>query len=301
MMKPAHLDLFRAVLRHGGMTRAAAVLGVGQPHVSRAIAQLEAELGFRLFVRGHGSAVPTPQGRAFAHEVERSRTGLEQLRQAAHQIRDIGHGPLRITCQPSLASRLLPRVVEQLTRGSPGVKVTIHVPDPDTAWSWASSGQCDLGLTRPRAGFAAVVSEPFLSVDAVCALHQTHALARRPIIRVTDLTDEALIAGAPGTLQYAVERVLADAGITPRFALTAQYTAARCGLVAAGLGLTIVDPIAAVGLSDLPIVLRPFLPSLPIETVLIRPLGQVPDDLVVRAVTLLKAERDTSMAEIARL
>ena len=62
MMNPAHLDLFRAVMRHGGMTRAAASLGIGQPHVSRAIAQLEAELGFLLFVRGHGSAVPTREG-----------------------------------------------------------------------------------------------------------------------------------------------------------------------------------------------------------------------------------------------
>ena len=55
-MNPAHLDLFRAVPRHGGMTRAAAALGIGQPHVSRAIAQLETDLGFALFVRGHGAA-----------------------------------------------------------------------------------------------------------------------------------------------------------------------------------------------------------------------------------------------------
>ena len=38
-MNPAHLDLFRAVLRYGGMTRAAGALGIGQPHVSRAIAR----------------------------------------------------------------------------------------------------------------------------------------------------------------------------------------------------------------------------------------------------------------------
>ena len=35
IVNPAHLDLFLAVLRHGGMTRAAAALGLGQPHVSR--------------------------------------------------------------------------------------------------------------------------------------------------------------------------------------------------------------------------------------------------------------------------
>ena len=50
------------------MTKAAAALGIGQPHVSRAIAQLEAELGFELFIRGHGSATPTLEGEAFARE-----------------------------------------------------------------------------------------------------------------------------------------------------------------------------------------------------------------------------------------
>ncbi|MDB5644343.1 MAG: LysR family transcriptional regulator [Methylobacterium sp.] len=87
MINPAHLDLFRAVMRHGGMTRAAAMLGIGQPHVSRAMAQLEAELGLTLFLRGHGSALPTPEGEAFAREVEGTYAGLEHLRQAAREIR----------------------------------------------------------------------------------------------------------------------------------------------------------------------------------------------------------------------
>jgi DNA-binding transcriptional LysR family regulator len=46
MMNPTHIDLFRAMMRHGGMTRAAEALGIDQPHFSRAIAQLEADLGF---------------------------------------------------------------------------------------------------------------------------------------------------------------------------------------------------------------------------------------------------------------
>ena len=170
MMNPAHLDLFRAVLRHGGMTRAADALGIGQPHVSRAVAQLERELGFPLFVRGHGSAIPTPEGAAFAREVERTYAGLDHLREAARRIRDVGTGPLRVACQPSLAARLLPRAIGRLHAAHPGARVAVHVPAPDTIWSWAASDQCDLGLVRPRPGHAGVVAEPFLTVDAVCAL-----------------------------------------------------------------------------------------------------------------------------------
>ncbi|MDP4023458.1 LysR family transcriptional regulator [Methylobacterium sp. NEAU 140] len=292
MMDLAQLDLFRAVLRHGGMTRAAAALGIGQPHVSRAIARLEAELGFPLFVRGHGSALPTAEGEAFAREVARSYAGLDQLRRAAQEIRDLGTGPLRVACQPSLAARLVPRAVRLLSEAHPGARVAIHVPSPDTIWAWVASGQCDLGLARPRSGHAGVASVPFLRVDAVCALHRRHPLAVKRAITVHDLAEEPLIAGAPGDFQAAVEAAFASAGLAPRFPFTAQYTAARCGLAAEGLGVAIVDPVPARDLAHLPVVLRPLRPRLAIETVLLQPAGRPPGILAQRFVDLLLAERD---------
>lgn len=292
MMNPAHIDLFRATIRHGGMTRAAEALGIGQPHISRAIAQLEADLGFLLFVRGHGSALPTEEGEAFSREVERTYAGLDHLRQAARQIRELGTGPLRIACQPSLAARMVPRAIRSLSSARPGVRVSLHVPSPDTIWSWASTGQCDIGLVRPRSGYAGVVSEPFFTVEAVCALPRQHALARKRTITARDLVGLPLIAGGPGVFQQTIEETFARAGVEPQFAFMAQYTAARCGLVAEGLGLAIVDPGPARELSGLPIVLRRFEPRVPIETMLIRPGGRPPSNLAARFMDILKAERD---------
>lgn len=295
-MSPAHLDVFRAVLRYGGMTRAATALGIGQPHISRAIGQLERDLGFLLFVRGHGSAQPTPEGEVFAHEVERTFAGLDHLRETARQIREQGAGPLRVACQPSLAAGLLPRAVRRLSEASPGVRVAIHVPDPDTIWSWTASGQCDLGLVRPRPGHAAVTAETFLTVDAVCALPARHPLIDKSEITARDLAGQCLIAGAPGAFQQAIETAFASEGVSPNFGLMAQYTAARCGLVAEGLGVAIVDPLPARALTGLPIVLRPFRPRLPIETMLIRPALRPPALLAERIVGFLREERDACEA-----
>lgn len=298
MMNPAHLDLFRAVIRHGGMTRAAAALGIGQPHVSRAIAQLEAELGFALFVRGHGSAVPTREGEAFSREVARTYAGLDHLSHAAREIRELGSGPLRVACQPALASRLLPRAIRRLVAEHPGARIAVHVPAPDTIWSWAASGQCDIGLVRPRCGHAGVIGEPFLTVDAVCALPRRHALASKRTITVRDLAGETLIAGGPGVFQEAIEDAFSRAGIAPRFSLMAQYTAARCGLVAEGPGIAVVDLVPARDLTGSGIVLRPFRPRLPIETVLIRPAGRPPGHLAECLIGFLKAERDALSPQV---
>ena len=51
---------------------------------------------------------------------------LDQLRQAGRQIREIGTGLLRVACQPSLASRFVPRAIRQLGLASPGVRVSLH-------------------------------------------------------------------------------------------------------------------------------------------------------------------------------
>jgi hypothetical protein len=132
-------------------------------------------------------------------------------------------------------------------------------------WPWASTGQCDIGLVRPRSGYAGVECEPFLRVDAVCALPRQHALARKRTIAVSDLVGVPLIAGGPGVFQQAIEETFARAGIAPRFALMAQCTAARCALVAEGLGLAIVDPLPARELAGLPVVLRPFSLACPLR------------------------------------
>lgn len=296
MINPAHLDLFRAVIRHGGMTRAAQALGIGQPHVSRAIAALEDELGFPLFVRGHGAALPTKEGEAFAREVDQTYAGLDHLSRAARRIAERGAGALRIACQPSLASRLLPRAIRRLDQEVPGVRISVHVPSPDTIWAWAASDQCDIGLARPRVGHAGVSAEPFLAMDAVCALPRRHRLVAKRRIEPIDLIDEPLISGGPGRFQQTIEAAFTSKGVAPRFVLTAQFTAARCGLVAEGLGLTIVDPVPARELSGLPIVLRPFTPALAIETMLLRPGNRPRSRLADRLVRHLKAERDALLA-----
>jgi DNA-binding transcriptional LysR family regulator len=292
MLNPAAIDLFRAVLRHGGMTRAAAALGIGQPHVSRAIARLEAELGFPLFVRGHGSARPTREGAAFAREVERTYVGLDHLADAARQIRELGTGPLRVACQPSLAAWVLPRAIRRLVAEHPGAQVALHIPGPDTIWSWVASGQCDFGLTRPRPGVPGVAAELFLTVDAVCALPRGHRLAGQRTIGFADLAGEPMIAGAAGAFQDAVEARFRAAGVVPYVPFLAQYTVARCGLVSEGLGLAIVDPVPARELTGLPIVLRPLAPRLPIETWLLRPTERPLEQRAERLIALLQHERD---------
>ncbi len=210
------------------MTKAADALGIGQPHVSRAVAQLEAELGFALFIRGHGSATPTVEGEAFAREVERTYAGSIICATPHVRSGNSGRDPLKVACQPSLASRLLPRAIRRLGMEYPGARVALHVPAPDTIWSWVASGQCDLGIGggRPRSGYVASTASRSV-VDAVCALPIGHALAQAPFVTGAGSHGRDPDRGRSRHLPAIGRGGFGEAATEPRFLHMAQYTAAR--------------------------------------------------------------------------
>ena len=102
------IETFRAVMLTRSMTLAAHELHTSQSNVSRAVGQLEAAVGFRLFVRLGGRLAPTPEAEAFFQAVQRWFLGMEALADSAKQIREVGTGTLRIGAVASLAMSVMP-------------------------------------------------------------------------------------------------------------------------------------------------------------------------------------------------
>ena len=102
-MNVREIDAFQAVMVCGTASRAADVLGISQPAVSKAIQSLEASIGFALFERVKGRLLPTPEGQLFHREVEQSFAGLARLRSAATRFRvrrSARRLSVSIQCQP---------------------------------------------------------------------------------------------------------------------------------------------------------------------------------------------------------
>lgn len=86
-MNLRQVEAFRSIMLRGSMTATAQALRTSQPSISRLIAELEAAIGFKLFERQAGRLKPTDEGLSFYREVERSFLGLDNLNQAARDIR----------------------------------------------------------------------------------------------------------------------------------------------------------------------------------------------------------------------
>lgn len=268
-MKFKEVDAFRAVMRSGSMTAAAAELYTSQPNVSRLIAQLEASTKLVLFTRAAGRLLPTEEGLAFLGEVNRAFVGLDALQDAARNIRQFGKGRLRIATVPSLAMTVLPLVLQRFHAEHPEVTVAMDTGSTHLVADWVGNRVCDLGLVSFLPPTPITEAQPISDLAGCCVLPPDHRLADKSYIEPTDLSGESFISMAHGDgLRAAVDQAFAgDDRRIMRF--ETPYGATICQMVGLGLGVGVVNPLVARLCRHTGIVVRPFLPRVPFVSYLL--------------------------------
>lgn len=271
-MKLSQVEAFRAVMMSGSMTAAARDLHTSQPNVSRLVSQLEKSTGLQLFARVGGRLVPTDDGTAFFHEVQRVFVGMQSLAASANSIRHFGAGRLRIAGIPTLALGFLPRVIKRFKSRYPDVTFSIHTGSSPTVEQWTASQFCDLGIAMHGHDMSGCDAELLYEVDGVCILPPGHKLAARKVIRPADLKEEEFITLTQETVtRRFLDKVFADAKIRPKATLDTPYGSIICSLVAQGLGVSIVNPLVARDFVHTGLAIRPFKPSVPFSSDILFP------------------------------
>lgn len=270
MLTLRQVESFRAVMITGTVTQAAEMLYISQPAVSRMLSDLEHEIGFKLFTRANRKLIPTDEGRAFYDEVERAFVGLDQIMKAAHTIREYRTGYFRLITIPSLASTVMADLVAKFTERYPVVSVSLEVQPSQRVFEWIVSQQCDIGLSTLPIENPAVTIRPVSSGDAVCILPRNHSLTSHAEIGPSDLEGVPFISfKADSIFRHRVDDVFQKAGVGRDLKLEARTTEAIYGLVAAGLGVSVIGPAFPGDELHSGIVIRRFKPRIPIELALL--------------------------------
>lgn len=254
------IEAFHAVMLAGTTTQAATLLGVTQPAISRLISELEAEAGIALFARGQGRLRPTPEAESLFNEIERAYVGLDHISNFMRGIRRSG-GHLRVIATLPMAHGLLPRAVARFRTVCPETVVVIKTVIRRDVQTWLDTQQFDVALTNFPVSYPAAATERLARVRGVCVLPSGHRLQERRVVRAADLADEPFIAmAAESQHRLKVDRAFAQAGVQPKILVEAQTGVLICELVAAGLGVSVVDPITAEIRKD-NLLVRPFDPA----------------------------------------
>ena len=265
----------------GTSVGAARKMHVTQPAISRLIADLEADLGFRLFNRAKGRLEPTTAGVLYYKAVEENFLGLERLMQVAGDIRNETPEGLTVACLPVLASTLLPLVLRRFFKYHPSVPVSIDSCNVPEILVLLQDCKADMALSLAFAPVAGIEVEPMMEGGFLCAMPAAHRLAKKQSVLPADLAGENVIGWIANSAQtYALEKaIFADAGIIPRYGIKTHTSHTRYAMVANGLGIAIVEPFAAKIWAAHGVVTRPFKVDISNRYVLAYPSGGARSEL----------------------
>lgn len=274
------LGLFRAVMLHGSVSRAAEVSNTSQPTLSRELARLEQLLGFALFDRIRGRLRPTVRGLALMQEVERSFVSLEHIAVRAQELRLQATGRLRLACLPALAHSLAPAVLRQLEALQPGVQVAVH--PIESPWLEQAMGEqrFDAALCETLQSPVGTQLRELLRVNEIAVLPAHHSLCRKKTLKPQDFAGQRFISLAPGDpYRAAIDQMFEAAQVQRVMALETSSAVAVCAMVRQGLGVAIVNPLTALELSGPELVLRPLSVAIAFRVSLILPQVSAPHPL----------------------
>lgn len=260
-MNIRQLEAFKAVMELGSFTRAGQRLGLSQPAISKLILLLEHASGFALFHRQKNGVVATAEGRMLYSEVKRVFLGIDSVSARAKAIRRLDYGELRLAAFPSLAARVLPSIIASFLEARPAVHLEMFNRNSWLLLDRVATQGIDVGFGMVTDSRPGLRFERLCGMQAVCVLPPGHRLEDRDVIDAADLHRERFVGMLEeDRAQFQVDEAFAARRVERDMALKAQSTEACCSFVAAGCGVSVVDPLSTVGFDGRDLLVRPFRP-----------------------------------------
>lgn len=270
-MELHRLRYFAAVAETGSFTRAAEREGVTQPSLSQQILEFEKELSqkngelVRLFDRLGRKAVLTAVGEQL---LPHAQAVLAATAEAERAVRGIGAaGEVRAGAIPTVAPYLLPVVARRFLKANPG-RLRLLEDRTERLLEALLAGELDVGVMALPVQDDRLHVEPLFSEPLLVALPADHKLTKKETLRLKDIADEPFL--LLDDLHCFGDQVLSlcrqGGGFEPRVACKGEQIGTLLGLVAGGVGLTVVPEMAAAGDPSKRRVYRPFAAPAPSRT-----------------------------------
>ena len=222
-MKLRQIEVFHAVFTAGSVSRAADILGVSQPAVSKTLRHLEDQLHFPLFHRSPTGLVATDQAKELFEYSARVFSELEKMRR---QIDRMGrsHGKIiRIAFAPSIAISVGTEAVVSFAKDNPNIRVEFETLHFDQACEALSRNEIDLAVQYQPLQRARLKSHELAKVNLACLVPPGHRFAKRQTVRLSDLKNEKLIAlNEDAPLGQVVHAAIERDGEEPNYQVTAN-------------------------------------------------------------------------------
>jgi DNA-binding transcriptional LysR family regulator len=264
------VEAFKAVIEQGTVSRAAELLHVSQPAMSKLIAHLEEDTGLRLFERLKGRLAPTQRGMRLYEEIDRIFAGIQQVENAVDAIRRDEQGRLLIGVMPALSGAFIQQATSAFLASQPDVFCSIQ----SRSSQWIADGlvtrKLDVGLVIAPIDNPYIVAEPMMGHPVVCILPLGHKLADKAVIGPKDLDGAPFISFQPEShTNQRITSVLMAHDAVPKTVMVVNVAPTLCEFVAAGAGVSLVHPLIVSGMRE-KLAIRRFEPEIQLDFQLCR-------------------------------
>lgn len=253
-----------AARRNLNLTETAKALHTSQPGVSKAIIELEEELGIEIFAR-HGKRLKriTEPGQHVLQSIEVILREVGNLRKIGDQYSAQDNGTLSIATTHTQARYVLPLPVAKLREKYPKVNISLHQGAPDQVAQMLLQDVAEIGIaTESLSAYEELVTLPCYEWQHVLVLPLDHPMASKAHLSLEDLANEPIITYHPSfTGRGRIDQAFAARKLHPRIALEAIDSDVIKTYVRLGLGIGIVAEMAV--------------KDDPVKDLAVRPLGQL--------------------------
>ncbi|WOP14111.1 CysB family HTH-type transcriptional regulator [Ottowia sp. SB7-C50] len=249
-----------AARRNLNLTEAAKALHTSQPGVSKAIIELEEELGIDIFMR-HGKRLKriTEPGQHVLESIAIILREVGNLKRIGEQYSAQDSGTLSIATTHTQARYVLPMPVARLREQYPKVNISLHQGAPDQVARMVIEETAEIGIaTESLANYPELVTLPCYEWQHVLVLPASHPLAKKERLTLEDIAAQPLITYHPSfTGRTRIDTAFAQRHLQPSVVLEAIDSDVIKTYVRLGLGVGIVAEMAVAGDKDPDLVARP--------------------------------------------
>ena len=249
-----------AARRNLNLTEAAKALHTSQPGVSKAIIELEEELGVEIFAR-HGKRLKriTEPGTHVLRSIEMIMREVGNLKKIGEQFSLQDSGTLSIATTHTQARYVLPQPISKLRDAFPKVNVSLHQGTPAQVAKMLIDEVAEVGIaTESLVDYAELVTLPCYEWQHVVVVPADHKLAQVTQLTLEDLASEPIITYHPSfTGRTKIDAAFAAKKLFPRIALEAIDSDVIKTYVRTGLGVGIVAEMAVNGDPTNDLVIKP--------------------------------------------
>jgi DNA-binding transcriptional LysR family regulator len=270
MLDVRRLNVLREVAARGSFSGAADGLHLSQSAVSQQVAALEREVGMRLLERTSDGPKLTPAGEALVGHADAVIARLEEAQRELADIAGLETGRLRMMSFTTASATLVTRAISEFNRRFPNVDLHFSEGEPNDSIPALRSGDIDIAVafdfTTIPDDFGRDLESALIFEDPMyIALPPGHPLAASKTVDVTALAEEDWLCGVGSdSCREHVIGVCRTAGFEPRISFESDDYQVLKGLVAAGLGVTLLPELAG---GHPGIELREIVPDAPLRRV----------------------------------